>query len=396
MKIAVLMVGLFGLVLAKPVFAQKGELSYARTEFDKYKGLYGQKRFAAMATTALNQAKISIDKASVNVTTSALPQTYALKGAVYAALAYRDTVSGTSASSFGTAEVALKKAQLADKNGESSTMINDAYQTLIAIKFHQGVNNYQAGKYQAAYQDFNFYHTVRPYDTAALYYTGLSAARAGMYNEALSNYNQLISTNFSKNAAVYNDIALVYLSEKDTATAFKTVKDGAVKYPDDLSLADEMISLGLQLGKADELIGKTAAAISADPRNKVNYYHAGLCYTHVKDFGKAEEAYKKAIEIDPNYFDAIFNLGHSLMRPGIELYNAAQKLKTEDRKRYDEDMKRAAAYGEIANPFLLKAADLRPDSYDALYDLKLYYAIKNDAFNAGLIQKKLNRLKPPR
>src|ERR1700730_316195 len=117
MKIKLLMALLFCLVSAT-TFAQKGELSNAQTGYDEYvvSSANGQKIPALMvkANASLDNAKTSIDKASTNPKTAELPQTYALKGAIYSALAVRDTVPATSAPLFSTAADAIKKAKELD------------------------------------------------------------------------------------------------------------------------------------------------------------------------------------------------------------------------------------------------------------------------------------------
>jgi multidrug resistance efflux pump len=75
MKIKFLMTGLLAFVTAT-TFAQKGELNTAQSEYEKYEGLKSQ---PLLAIPSLKKAKESIDKASANEKTAALPQTYAVK-----------------------------------------------------------------------------------------------------------------------------------------------------------------------------------------------------------------------------------------------------------------------------------------------------------------------------
>ncbi|MBW4891909.1 tetratricopeptide repeat protein [Mucilaginibacter sp. HMF5004] len=393
MKIKILMIGLVSLVSVSSVFAQKGELTNAQEQYNKYMGLYKQKNFAVMATTAITDAKTSIDKAAANDKTATLPLTYAVKGAIYAALAYRDTVPSTQTPLFATAEEALTKAKAADTKAENKKLIDDAYQTLIVIKYNLGVKQYQGGKYEAAYNSFDFFRSVRPDDTSAIYLTGLSATNAKMYDEAIKNYKKLLTTNYSKNPTVYSDLSYIYLSKKDTATAIKIVEEGALKFPNDGALSKREIELNLQTGKAKEVIAKIEKAVAADPKNKTLYYYAGLAYNSAGNLAKAEESYRKAIEIDPNYFEATLNLGYVLLSPAITLNNAANKLPANKQKEYDETMKKASAAFDLAKPVLLKAVELRPTSYDALYNLKNCYLGKKDFVNATATQKKIDALK---
>jgi len=52
--------------------------------------------------------------------------------------------------------------------------------------------------------------------------------------------------------------------------------------------------------------GKTKDEASKNALNK----------TALDNYAKAVDSYKKAVEIDPDYFEANFNLGYVLMKPG--------------------------------------------------------------------------------
>ncbi len=392
MKAIFLMLGLAGLISATPVFAQKGELSNARSQFEKYNNLYTQPARAAAATTALNEAKASIDKASANDKTATLPETYAIKGGVYAELASRETDPGNSPL-FATAEEALKKAKELDKNVDDISIIENGYRILLTVRYNAGINAFKADKYELAYQSFNAYLALKPDDTTALYLTGVSATNAKMYDQAISSYNKLLTTNSSKKLSAYTDLSIIYLAKKDSAAALKILKEGTDKYPHDANLSKAMIALSLQKGDSKGLTDKVEADIAANPKNKLNYYQAGQLYNSIKNYDKAAEAYKKAIEIDPNYFDAYLNLGVVLLHPAVELFNTAQNLPANKQKDYDEAMKKSMDYFDAAKPVLLKAVELNPNSYQALVNLKKYYVAKNDNANSADIQQKINNLK---
>ncbi len=400
MKTKILIIGLVGLVSANTVFAQKGELNNAKDQYNKYQGIRGQKTFAAMATTAINEAKASIDKAAANEKTAKMPLTYAVKGGIYAALAYRDTTPATQTPLFATADEALKNAQEgmktvtnADDKAEIKKIIDDATQTMIVIKYNVGVKQFTAGKYDAAYQSFEYFRSARHDDTTELYLPGLTATNSKMYDEGIKNYTKLLSTNYSKNPSVYADLSYIYLNQKDTVNALKIVGQGAAKYPNDGGLAKREIELSLQTGKTKEVAQKIEAAIAADPKNKVLYYYAGLVYYDQGNIAKAEASYRKATEIDPNYFEAFLNLGSTMIRPGLDMYNSANKLPASKQKEYDEQMKKAGDVFEGAKPVLLRAVELRPTSYEALFNLRAYYVVKHDAVNVNATQKRMDAVR---
>src|ERR1700749_4753544 len=108
---------------------------------------------------------------------------------------------------------------------------------------------------------------------------------------------------------------------------------------------------------------------------------------------QAKQLYKKALEIDPNYFEANLNLGYVLLNPAIDMYNAANKLPASQQKAYDAAVAKAGAQFDLAKPYLQKAVELNPKSYDALNNLKTYYLGKKDAAHAAELQKQIDALK---
>jgi hypothetical protein len=425
MKIKLLMTCLLGIVSAT-TFAQKSELNNAQSNYDSYASLRGQKAaaLALKAKSSINDAKTSIDKASANEKTATMPLTFALKAVIYSSLAVDDTVQTTSAPLFTTADEAVKKAKELDTKGDNKKLIDAANVNLAQYKLTGGVRDYQAAKYEEAYKEFDYYRTVLPDDTNAIYYTGLSAANAGQkdpgkyYPLAISNYNKLLTTKYSGNARVYLDLSSIYLFAKDTTNALKVVGEGVTKYPANSELRKREIEIALQSGKQADILGKIQAAITADPKNKELYYYEGLTYSQVADaanassekakddasknsqhqvaldnYTKATDAYKKAIEIDANYFEANLNLGYVLMRPAIDTYNAANKLPASKQKEYDAAIAKSNAQFDLAKPYLQKAVELNPKSVDALSNLRNYYRGKTDPAHAAENKAKAAELK---
>lgn len=418
MKIKLLMAGLLGLVSAT-TFAQKGELNNAKEAYEKYEAL----RASPLGKSSLTEARTSIDKAAANDKTAALPLTFAVKGAVYSALAVADTVQTTSAPLFSTAADAIKKAKELDTKNENATLIKGAETNLAQYKLTEGVKEYQNKAYDQAYNSFDFYRTVLPEDTNAIYYTALSAANAGTkdpkyYALAISNYKTLTTTKYSGNPKVYFDLSTLYLMQKDTAGSVKILDEGIAKYPANADLRKRSIEIALQAGKLNDVLAKIQGAIAADPKNKTLYYYEGLTFSQIADaasedatkvkdeagkkaaadkateyYSKAADTYKQALAIDPDYFEANLNAGYVLMRPAINMYNEANKLPASKQKEYDAAIAKAGVQFDLAKPYLQKAADLNPKSVDALTNLMSYYRGKKDNANAAKIKAQLDALK---
>src|SRR5215469_16735483 len=151
MKIKFLMIGLLGLISAG-AFAQKGELKNADESYNNYTVESGQKLLATKAATDINDAKTAIDKAAANDKTATLPQTYALKAAIYATIAVTDTVPAHADPLLSAAKEALQKAKDADTKGDYKKLTNDASTKIAQYYQTLGVKLYQSQKYDQAYQ----------------------------------------------------------------------------------------------------------------------------------------------------------------------------------------------------------------------------------------------------
>ncbi len=193
---------------------------------------------------------------------------------------------------------------------------------------------------------------------------------------------------------------------KDTTGSLKSIAEGVMKFPANNELRKREIEISLKAGKVQEVQGKIQAAIQNDPQNKTLYYYDGLTYSQIADaadansekakdaasktslhqtavdnYAKAADSYKKAIALDPDYFEANLNLGYVLMKPAIDAYNAANKLPANKQKEYDAAILKSNAQFDLAKPYLQKAVDLNPKSADALTNLRNYYRGRTDKAN---------------
>jgi len=422
MKLKLLMTGLLGLV-SVAAFAQKGELNNAKEKYDSYTVEKANKITQVQGGKDIAEAKTSIDKASVNEKTAGMPLTFALKGAIYSALISQDSIPANKAANFAIAEEALKKAKSLDSaKQENKSMIHDADLNLASYQFDLGRTEFQNKKFEDAYKSFDYYHQIAPDDTLALYVTGISAASAGdsnpkYYGYAISSYSKLLTTNYSNKPAIYYDLSNIYLATKDTTNALKTVTAGVAAYPADNNLRRREIEIGLQSGKQDVLVNKIQSAITADPKNKTLYYYLGLTYSQIAESYNAQQKkskvpadkaaleikkidnyhlsadqYKKAVDLDANYFEANLNLGYVILNPAIDEYNAANQLPSSKQKEYEVALAKSKADFEAARPYLQKAVDLNPKSYDALNNLKTYYLGTQNVTKANEVQKQMDAL----
>ncbi len=371
-------------------FAQKGEVSSAKSNYEKFVTLKDANSFL-LGMVSLNQAKTSIDKAVVNEKTTNDPTTWTYKALIYSDLALLDTVPSTSKPLFNEALAASKKAEELDKDGTNKLNLDRVKSLMAQYELNMGVKAYQASKFEDAYASFANSLNYHPGDTTLTYYAGLSAINAKNYKAAIQQYEALTKTNYSANPQIYLDLSKIYAMQKDTTKALAIASEGAKKY-NNSQLATQEIELSLMTGKQKEVIEKISAQLQKDPTNKLYAFYLGIAYNSSGDNKNAEEAYRKALAIDPDFADANTNMGGLLLNAGIDLYNTANKLPQSKQKEYDEMMKKANVQFDKSFPYLQKATELNPKTRLAWENLKTYYIIKKNQAKVDEITKKLKDL----
>jgi tetratricopeptide (TPR) repeat protein len=152
-------------------------------------------------------------------------------------------------------------------------------------------------------------------------------------------YNPNIdSTNYNAAVAEFNKAVEV----------FEAIKNVDAKDNENLNLL-----LQAYVG-ADRIKEATVAfkqAVVNDPGNKLNHFILGVLYRTVNDFDDAIVEYKAALAIDPEYGDALFDLGATLYNWGIDIKKVADE-KGDESGAYKQKFQEAL-------PWLEKTANIK-------------------------------------
>lgn len=264
--------------------------------------------------------------------------------------------------------------------------------SLFANEFGRGVNHYNKKEYDKSLAVFEFLLTIVPADSLSMLNAGLSAEKIKDYAKAKTYFGKLIQMKYDS-PRIYNQYALIQKTEGDTASALETLKKGRQIYPDDLGLIIEEANIYLSTNKAKEAIETLTTAIDKDPKNAQLYYARANNFSTQKDIQKAKADYLKSVELDPNFFDAHYNLGGMLFNEGAELINRANNLPPAKAKEYDALKKQADEKFKESLPFLEKAKEIRPKDMDTLNTLKQLYARLGDNVKYEKIKMELDALK---
>lgn len=185
------------------------------------------------------------------------------------------------------------------------------------------------------------------------------------------------------------------LAMGDTAKWVETSKQAIADMPDEVANCQNLLKyyddhkMGEEAKKmADELIQKA-------PESKASWYTRGCVFMNtLKDYTKAREDFKKALEMDPNFTFAQFNMGCTFVN---ELTSIADKLEQDRSKvdKYNADMEKARGYYRKALPYFENTMILAPNKPNLWsYNLKnVYYNLQDGAVKAEMQKKEADMQK---
>lgn len=325
------------------------------------------------------KAKLAIDEAITHPKTEKDSRTWMYRGIIYYNIA-NDTSAAIRNLAPEAAKIAVKsfaKAKGYDEKGDYKGEIAMYLLNLSNIFYQKGSDGFQNSDFEDALTNFKMVYEIAQmdgkFDTIAAFNIGMS----GIYSD-----NQAIAIEYLKKCV---DVKFmdprVYLfysrAEKqlgDTTKAFEVLALGREYFPNESSLQLEEAQLYLETRNNDKLLNSLKESIAADPSNPNLYRVIGQTYENMGDDSAAIESYKKAIELKPDFTDAIFNLGAIYVNRASILYTEANNLPFEEDKKYQKQKGEADADLHLALPYLEKSLELNPGDKIIIAALKEAYA----------------------
>jgi tetratricopeptide (TPR) repeat protein len=384
----------------------------------------------AVKSNDLVKAKADIQAALENEKTKNDAKTWYVKGKVYEALATKDKSSAEAMEAF---EAYKKALEISPKLPEALLELNQRMFNLYATVGNAGYGNLNDQKWDSAYGHFNeafsiaqFYNGKNlggsiPTDTSMTFYAGYAASQAGKKDDAITYLKKAADLQFKGEPALFVILAQAYEEKGDNANWLKAIEDGKTMFPKDKRFNDMEMIYYSKTGKTAELITMLDKKKAENPNDFQTVLDYGIRLDNLANphdtlpkpaeydawMAKAEEAYKKAIELKSDDATANFQLGALYFNRAVgynkELNSMDSKLqnspKAKDLQTKVEGlMNTALPYFEKADEsFTAKAGAMEPgdkQTYEScLYALQKIYAIKNQTDKVEAIKKKLDALK---
>lgn len=354
-----------------------------------------RKADTSLQSGKLAEAKELIDTAVEDSATQESAEAWMTYGDVYLSIAMDSSNSVQ-------ADDPLQKAyegysQVLEREDTSSTLGGQANQQMKqvwAYAINTGSTYYSDQDYQQAGEYFDIAKQAAPDDTTAYIYGGISAQQAGNMNLAAENYAYLVDSLDYVSKDFYNSLIYIYTVEnQDMERGLQYMRQAQEAFPDDPSFLNSEITMLINNGEYDEAEQKLTRAIELEPNNPANYYNQGYLYEQMDKGDQAVASYQKAIEQNPQYFDANFNLAAYYYNEAAEILAEANNMDLKEYQEKGEEVEaNAKEYFEKALPYLETSQNLQPDNEKVLATLSTVYQQLGMSDKAEEIETKLESM----
>lgn len=344
----------------------------------------------------LDKAKEAIEEAIVHEKTKGQAKTWMVRGDVYKAIAESKNPDMKALSETPT-RVALdsyKKAIELDAKGSLRKQINNQLTlmsfTVVNAAYEFNDKKDLANALDCFEQSLSIDSITAPgkVDSAIVYNAGLIADQAKNYDKARYYYNRCVDIRYG-GSQVFGLLAILDKNQGDTAAYMATLERGMKVYPDDCNpLLVELINHYISNNQSDLALEYLAKAIERESNNASFYFAQGSLLDKIGKPDEAKVSYEKALEINPDYFDAWLNLGVQVYNKAVEMAKSANDIPANKPKEYDAAIAAAFDQMNLAIPYFEKAHKIKPDDTYTMQALKeCYYKLRsshpeyNDKYN---------------
>ena len=333
----------------------------------------------ATAATYIEQA-IQNPKANVK------NKTWRYRGEIYLNISKDSALFAAYPDALVRAKDSYMKAQELDSKGSYASEIQVGLGQVQMAASNAGIGNYNTGNFGAAGAFFDLGAEIaqafEATDTMAIYNSALCYEKAGEVDLAVARYRACADIEYQV-PNVFLFISNLYRENGREAEALETLAEARALYPREQSLIIEELNIYLTNEEFDKAKENLALAAEQDPTNEILWFSLGSVLDNLGNADEAIEAYKKALEVKADYFDANYNLGALYFNQAVQGINAANdmwkprmtKAESDAQKQLEDDAK---ALFETAKPYLEAAHATDPNDLETMRSLRDIYARTGD------------------
>ncbi|MDD4575187.1 MAG: tetratricopeptide repeat protein [Bacteroidales bacterium] len=354
----------------------------------------------------ISRALEAIEDAAVHPDTKDQARTWFYRGNIFLTISLSDKadVKALSDNAIDEAYMSYQKAIELDKtvsnNMVSPSSPSEGVEMLSVTFYNRGIKYYNTQNYVKAAEDFEKAYRCKA-DNGFLYMLGLSQMYGEIFKpkeepknlrSAITTFNGLVQKKYEE-PNIYIFLSDLFKMENDTVRALRAINNGEKAYPDTTRIMIQKFNIYLWSGQTEEALKLLQQIKEKEPTNHVVYFNIGTVLNEIGNFDEAIIAFERAIELKPDYFDALFNFGTMYFNKFLSIREEADKLGFSEQDKFEKLNAQAQEILAKARPYLEKCYELNPKDHDTLYMLRQVYIRMNELTKAKEIEQLMNDLK---
>jgi tetratricopeptide (TPR) repeat protein len=363
----------------------------------------------------LVKAKEAIDKAITYPEAATDAKVWYYRGGIYLDIQISPAKAVLAPDALNIAFEAFTKAKELDTKEDFKTEITTKLAAIAGEFFNEGISQFQQNKFDDAIPYFDKAVNIaignHVIDTMANYglalcYEKKAAQDKAFLDKAIEKYQFMVDLKMKdvKDIAVYTTLASLYKDKGDIEKATAVLDLGKTIFPGNSDLIIAEANIYISTNNHKKAVSSLMIAKEKEPKNVSVLYAIGVTYDLLKNdtklpeeertkyFNAAVDGYKETIAVDPNYFDALFNLGAIYYNKGGEVINEANKLPINETAKYDKMLAEGNNFLNLALPYLEQCETLQPKDRNTLVSLKEIYTRLNLKDKLTAINDKLSNM----
>jgi len=266
---------------------------------------------------------------------------------------------------------------------------------LIAVAYNRGVEFFSAQNFAGAASAFkisvNASALINVIDTNAIFNVALCANHAGDIATAQQFFQKVVDLRANMPAA-YTSLAVIFREQGDNESAARYADLAAEMFQDDYNAMINAASLHLMIGNYERASQILAVMSEQFYDNAIVFFAKGVAFDNIGMAEEAERFYLRSIELDPNFFDAVFNLAAHYVTRGVAIRAEANEVPMNQQARYEELTELGNQMFRNAIPMLEKANEMQPNNIPVMTTLRDIYVHLRMMDRAAEITAEIERL----
>jgi len=314
----------FIVITTQSAFSQKTQLLIAKNSVGKLQFAIANKKDKKAQLAIIGDGVKAVEAAAKDSKSKKWQETWAIKSYLSSYMAITDPDQANSDKYYDLTLLAIDTAKRFDDYQDNAGLIAAANYNINILKQAKGDKAYDKQDFGAAFNYLKDVSDFFPKDTSLAVNAGLCAEAIHNENEVF-NYFKRAKDNGVRNPAVFKRLAAIYISKPDLDKAIKTLQEGLALNPYNNMLSNDYINLLLDNEKYADAKQVIEGTLTVETKNKLLYYLYGYLQQKNTNMPTAETAYNKSLDIDRNYFDALYQLGLVYLNLGNDALNPAAK-----------------------------------------------------------------------